>query len=248
MERRIGRRHFGFGLGLVLAERGPAHAQDAIRPLGEPGVPAAAFPRPWRPVAEIISPIWATEAERDAVDEAGQIVRALGLRAGMTVADLGAGSGYHTVRLATVLGPSGRVIAQDVTPAYLRDLARRVEAAALANVTVALGEPHDPRLPAASVDVALLVHMYHEIAQPFAFLHNLVPALRPGARIAIVDLDRATADHGTPRELLRCELAAVGFRQVGFVPLRGRIGYLATFEAMEPVARPAPAAIVPCRG
>ncbi len=235
---------------LVAGRAAPGGAQGTagvVAPLAPAGTPAAAFPRPDRPVAEIISPIWATEAERDAVDEVGQIVRALAIRPGMSVADIGAGSGYHTVRLSRVVGPTGRVIANDVMPDYLAGLARRVREAGLANVTVGLGEPHDPRLAEGSIDVAILVHMYHEIEAPFAFLHNLVPALRPGARVGIVDLDRATHLHGTPRDLLRCELEAAGYRQVGFETLRGNLGYLATFEAPAAAARPTPGSVVPCR-
>ena len=221
-------------------------ASAQVAPLGPPGAPASVFPNPHRPVAEIVSPIWATEKERDAVDEAGQLVRSLGLRPGMTVADLGAGSGYHTVRLARVVGPEGRVFGQDVLPQYLSGLAKRVKREGLTNVTVAQGDPHDPRLPAGSVDVAILVHMYHEIAQPFAFMHNLVPALRPGARVGIVDLDRPTHQHGTPRGLLACELAAVGYRQVAVSDLAGDLGYLAVFEPPAEAERVPPSAIKPC--
>jgi SAM-dependent methyltransferase len=217
-----------------------------VAPLAPPGAPASAFPKPDRPVAEIISPIWASEKERDAVDEAGQLVRRLGIRPGMTVADIGAGSGYHTVRLARAVGPEGRVFGQDVLPRYLSSLAERVQGESLPNVTVVQGDPHDPRLPANSVDVAILVHMYHEIAQPFAFLYNLVPALRPGARIGIVDLDRPTQSHGTPRKLLACELAAVGYRQVSVAELDGNLGYLAVFEPPTDAERVAPSAIKAC--
>lgn len=219
---------------------------QTVAPLAPAGLPAAAFPAPDRPIAEIISPIWATEKERDKVDEAGQIARLLGLAPGMSVADLGAGSGYHTVRLAKILGPQGRVFAQDVIPKYLAGLETRVRREGLANVTVSLGEPHDPRLPPASLDAAILVHMYHEIGRPFAFLHNLVPALKPGAKVGIVDLDQATWEHGTPRDLLRCELAAVGYEQTGFHPLTGNIGYLAIFRAPDEAERPRPEAIKPC--
>ena len=221
-------------------------SQD-IAPLAPPGAPASAFPAPDRPVAEIISPIWATEKERDAVDEAGQVVRLLGLKPGMSIADIGAGSGYHTIRLAKVVGPKGRVLAQDVMPRYLAHLGKRIAKLKLENVTLSLGEGHDSRLPAASVDVALLVHMYHEIAQPFAFLYNLAPAMRSGSRLAIIDLERPIWEHGTPPDLLRCELAAVGYTQIGFSKLAGDIGYLATFAPPGEAARPEPAAIKPCR-
>jgi len=234
------------GLFLVLLVLSPtAHAEN-IGPRGRPGVPASAFPEPDRPVAEIISPIWATEKERDAVQEAEQIIAGLGLKPGMSVADLGAGSGYHTVRLARALGPEGRVFAQDVTPNYLADLAKRVRKEGLQNVTLVRGEPHDPRLPAASVDAAILVHMYHEIAQPFAFLYNLVPALRPGARVGIVDLDRPIGEHGTRPDLLHCELAAVGYEEMSFTKLTGDIGYLAVFKPPTEAARTPPGQIKVC--
>ena len=166
----------------------------------------------------------------------------------MSVADIGAGSGYYTVRLARAVGAEGRVLAQDITPNYLEDLGRRIAKERLPNVTLGLGDPHDPRLPPASADVALLIHMYHEIASPYALLHNLAGSLAPGGRVGIVDLDRATWLHGTPRDLLRCELSAAGYRETGFHQLEGRVGYLAVFEAPRPEARPDPAAIKPCRG
>src|SRR6266487_2945858 len=100
-----------------------AAAQDFM---AQPGVPAAAFPKPDRPVADIVSPIWHDEKERDDADEPGQVVRLLGIKSGMTVADIGAGSGYYVVRLSPIVGPRGRVIAQDVVPEYLRGLRSRV--------------------------------------------------------------------------------------------------------------------------
>jgi SAM-dependent methyltransferase len=235
----------GRSLVVLLVLSPTAHADD-ITPLAPPGAPASAFPKPDRPVAEIISPIWATEKERDAVKEADQLIAGLDLKPGMSVADLGAGSGYHTVRLARALGPDGRVFAQDVMPKYLADLQKRVRKEGLQNITLVRGEPHDPRLPAGSVDVAILVHMYHEIAQPFAFLYNLVPALKPGARVGIVDLDRPIGEHGTRPNLLRCELAAVGYEEVSFTKLTGDIGYLAVFRPPAEAVRTPPGQIKVC--
>src|SRR5258708_12148108 len=94
----------------------------------------------------------------------------------------------------------------------------------------ALGEPHDPRLPASSLDAAILVHMYHEIAQPYAFLYNLAPALKAGARVGIVDLERPTSAHGTPINLLRCELTAVRSHQIATSHLPHALGYLPHFS------------------
>lgn len=88
-------------------------AQDFVAP---PGVSTEAFPKPKRPVANIISPIWHSEKERDAAGEPSQLIQLLDITAGMTVADIGAGSGYYVVRLAPIVGPSGQIIAEDVVP------------------------------------------------------------------------------------------------------------------------------------
>ena len=224
---------------------GRAHAAD-IGYLAPPGAGAKEFPSPRRPVAEIVSPTRTGEEHRDSLNEAGEIARLLELKPGMTVGDIGAGAGYHTVRLSRLLGPTGSVVAEDVTRDYLMELARRVEMLKLTNVKLALGEPQDPRLPASSLDAAILVHMYHEIAQPYAFLYNLAPALKPGARVGIVDLERPTAEHGTPIELLRCELAAVGYREIATYQLAGDGGYLAVFSPPEQPSRKSPREIVAC--
>src|SRR5262249_27247936 len=131
------------------------------------GGPATAFPKPDRPVADIVSPIWHDEKERDDADEPGQPGRLLGITSGMTVADSGAGSGYYVVRLSRIAGADGRIIAEDVVPRYLQSLRKRVRDLGLQNVESNLGEPHDPKLLVASVDIAILVHMYHEIKQPY---------------------------------------------------------------------------------
>ncbi len=156
------------------------------------------------------------------------------------------GSGYHTVRLSPLVGPTGSVVAEDVTRNYLIELAKRTERLKLTNVIFALGEPHDPRLPASSLDAAILVHMYHEISQPYAFLYNLAPALKRGARVGIVDLERPTSEHGTPIELLRCELTAVGYREIATYQFAGDGGYLAVFSPPDNAGRKSPRDIVAC--
>jgi SAM-dependent methyltransferase len=215
--------------------------------LAEPGTPAAVFPKPDRPVADIVSPIWHDEKERDAAGEPGQLVHLLGIKSGMTAADIGAGSGYYVVRLSPVVGPRGRIIAEDVVPEYLQGLRDRVRDRGLQNVVISRGEPHDPRLPVGSLDIAILVHMYHEIAQPYGLLYNLVPALKPGARVGILDAFGPTAEHGTPPDLLRCELAAVGYRQSSFDRLAGSDAYLAIFVPPSIASRTRPEAMVACK-
>ena len=230
---------------LVAVGAACARAAD-IGYLAPPGAPAKEFPSPRRPVASIVSPSRSAEEHRDSLNEAGEIARLLALKPGMTVGDVGAGSGYHTVRLSRLLGPTGSVVAQDVTRDYLVELARRTERLKLTNVMFALGEPHDPRLPASSLDAAILVHMYHEVAQPYAFLYNLAPALKPGARVGIVDLERPTSEHGTPIALLHCEVTAVGYREIATYQLAGDGGYLAVFSAPEQAGRKSPRDIVAC--
>ena len=231
----------------LLVVVGAACARAAnIGYLAPPGVPAKEFPSPRRPVASIVSPSRSAEEHRDSLNEAGEIARLLALKSGMTVGDVGAGSGYHTVRLSRLVGPTGSVVAQDVTRDYLVELARRTERLKLTNVMFALGEPHDPRLPASSLDAAILVHMYHEVAQPYAFLYNLAPALKPGARVGIVDLERPTSEHGTPSALLHCEVTAVGYREIATYQLAGDGGYLAVFSAPEQAGRKSPRDIVAC--
>ncbi len=149
------------------------------------------------------------------------------------------------MRLSPIIGPRGRIIAEDVVPEYFQDLRRRVRG--LQNVVISRGEPHDPRLPAGSLDIAILVHMYHEIAQPYGLFYNLVPALKPGARVGILDAYGPTSEHGTPPSLLRCELAAVGYRQIRFDRLAGSNALLAVF-APPPVAdRTPPQAMAACK-
>lgn len=215
--------------------------------LAGPGTPAAAFPNPDRPVANIVSPIWHDERERDGAGEPHQLVRLLGIKSGMTVADIGAGSGYYVVRLSPIVGPHGRIIAEDVIPKYLRGLRSRVRDLGLQNVVISLGESHDPRLPANSLDVAILVHMYHEITQPYGLLYNLVPALKPGARVGIVDAYRPTSEHGTPPGLLRCELAAVGYREISLDRLTDTDAYIAIFAPPSVASRTRPEAMVACK-
>jgi SAM-dependent methyltransferase len=201
-----------------------------VGPLAPAGLPASSFPAPRRPVSSIVSPQWSDEAARDAAHEADTVMALLKLRPGTAVADIGAGSGYYVARMAKRVGATGVVFGQDIMPRYLRYLRERVDRDELTNVRLALGDPHDPRLPRNSVDVVTMIHMYHEIEQPFGLLTNLVPALRPGARIAILDMNRRTDQHGTPPALLRCEMEAVGYKQESFHDL-GVDGFVSIFTA-----------------
>ena len=207
--------------------------------------PPGPFPVADRPVANIVSGSWSTEEARDRVNEAREVMAKAGIRAGMTVADIGAGEGYYTMRLASRVGKDGRVLAEDIVPAYHDQLAERVARERLDMVSVRLGEPADPKLPPASFDRVLMIHMYHEIARPYEFLWRMRPSLRATGRVIVVDADRPTQNHGTPPALLKCEFAAVGYRLVDFSEMPSAGGYLAAFQAIGP--RPEPKTIKPCR-
>jgi SAM-dependent methyltransferase len=239
-------RCLALGLLAVLLSCG-IRAADYADGLAPPGAPADAFPAPGRPVAGIVTDTWKNERSRDQAGEAERVMNLLGVKPGLSVADIGAGSGYYTVRLARRVGPAGHVYAEDVVPEYLERLARRVASEGLAGtVTIVKGDPHDPRLAPGSLDLALLVHMYHEVQQPYGLLWNLRPALRPDAKVAIIDARKQTASHGTPPDLLRCELAAVGYRETGSYDLQEST-YLAVFTPPSAGSGPAtPSAIRPC--
>ncbi|MBC2669605.1 class I SAM-dependent methyltransferase [Novosphingobium piscinae] len=228
-------------LALALAACRPGAAAD------EAGrAPAArGFPRPDRPVSTIGATQFSSEDLRDRMGEARTVMDLARIAEGMTVADLGAGEGYYTIRLAERVGRSGRVLAEDIDKGAVERLGLRVERQRLDQVSIRLGTPEDPRLPAGSFDRVFMVHMYHEVAEPYAFLWNLRPALRKGGSVIVVDADRPTGRHGTPPGLLFCEFAAVGFRLVEFARRPTMVGYYARFETDGP--RPAPASIKPCK-
>jgi SAM-dependent methyltransferase len=217
-------------------------AGDTGKVLAPPGASAARFPAPSRPVADIVAPRWSNEDDRDDIGEAERVMRLLGALDGKHVADIGAGDGYYVARLTERVGATGRVYGEDITPRYLELLAARARQSGWNNVEIVRGEPHDPRLPAGALDAAIMIHMYHEISQPFGLLWNLATALKPGGRLVIMDLDRPTWGHGTPLRLLRCELAAVGYRE-SRVDRAVPGEYIALFIAPTPEERPSPEAI-----
>jgi ubiquinone/menaquinone biosynthesis C-methylase UbiE len=239
------RRLFAPTLLALLATLAACQAPSASGKSAERDRDAAQFPAADRPVAKIVSSRWSTEEARDRVREADVVMDKAGVAPGMTVADIGAGEGYYTIRLAARVGADGRVLAQDIIPEVRDALASRVNRERLDNVSVKLGEPDHPKLPDASFDRVFMVHMYHEIAQPYAFLWNLRPSLKAGGQVIVVDADRPTQNHGTPPALLRCEFAALGYVQVRFEPMPRAGAYLAAFEARGP--RPEPEQIRACR-
>ncbi len=203
------------------------------------------FPGAQRDVAPIVGDTFSTEDARDRVGEAEDVMNFAQVKPGMSVADVGAGEGYYTVRLAPLVGRKGRVLAEDIVPEVRDSLSDRVQHENLENVAVKLGTPDDPMLPAQSFDRVFLVHMYHEVQSPYAFLWHLRDGVKPGGLVIVVDSNRPVKRHGIPPAQLRCEFAALGMEPVMFRMLSGGEVYFSAFRIVRP--KPAPEQILPCK-
>lgn len=136
----------------------------------------------------------------------------LGITPGKNVADIGAGSGWFTVRAARRVGSSGTVYAVDINPDAIRYIDHRAKSESLANVRTILSKADDPLLPPNGVDAVLLLKTYHEVADPVVLLQRLRPALRPGAKLGIIDRNGNGTDHGVNRNIVVQEAKQAGYR------------------------------------
>jgi len=130
---------------------------------------------------------WLERTEREKEEEPAKLYKALDLKDGLVVADFGAGSGYHSFRMAPLVGPTGKVLAVDVQPQMIKLVEARAKKDGVKNVEPVLCTEQDPKLPAASVDLILMVDVYHELAFPYEVGEKLVAALKPGGRMAFVE-------------------------------------------------------------
>ena len=161
-----------------------------------------------------------TEAPREQWQRVADIFAHMGVTAGSHVADIGAGSGFFTTRLARAVGPTGRVYAVDVNPVSLREL-KAALGDQFANVEIVRGEENDPRLPPGQLDAALVVNAYHEFAEYQAMLRGILNALKPGGRFAIVEPAPTRADDTTraaqaKRHAIAIEFVEADLREAGF--------------------------------
>jgi ubiquinone/menaquinone biosynthesis C-methylase UbiE len=152
----------------------------------QPGVHPVSGRR-YAPVMGYQGAPWLERSEREDEEAPDVALNVLKIPKGASVADIGAGSGYITVRLAARVGPTGRVYANDVQPQMLNILARRLDMSKITNVTLIEGTIDDPKLPPASIDLALMVDVYHELSQPQAILRRLRESLKPGGRLVLLE-------------------------------------------------------------
>lgn len=141
-----------------------------------------------------------------------RVMDILSIQPGKTVADIGAGSGWFTVRAARRVGETGTVYAVDINPDAIRYVSSRAEKEKLHNIKTILGKPDNPLLPATAVDSVLLLKTYHEVAEPVTLLRNLKSSLRPGAKIGIIDRNGNGEDHGVARDIVIREAQEAGYR------------------------------------
>lgn len=141
-----------------------------------------------------------------------RVMDILGIAPGKNVADIGAGSGWFSVRAARRVAPAGTVYAVDINPEAIRYIEHRLRRESLPNVKTILSKSDDPLLPQKAVDAVLLLKTYHEVADPIALLQQLRPALRPGAKVGIIDRNGNGTDHGVNRQVVVKEAEQAGYR------------------------------------
>jgi predicted methyltransferase len=192
-----------------------------------------------REIAYVMGPTgvaWLERPEREAEERPSEAVAALAIKAGDTVVDFGAGSGYFTFLMSPIAGPTGRIVAVDIEPSMLAAIEQRAKRERVTNVETVRSTEQDPNLPPHSVDLLLMVDVYHELAFPFETLTRIHGALKPGGRVALIEYRKEDPEvpikevhKMTERQIIR-ELTAAGFRHVKTVttlPLQ----HLAIFEA-----------------
>ena len=172
---------------------------------------------------------------RDERLQVNRVMDVLGLTPGKSVADIGAGGGWFTVRAARRVGNSGEVYAVDINPEAVDYIEKRAQKEKLDNVKTILSKPDDPMLPASSVDAVLLLKAYHEVARPVELLRNLRGALRPGAKVGIIDRNGNGENHGVGKDVVIHEAREAGYhllKQYDFVK-GDKVDYFLVFTAAE---------------
>jgi predicted methyltransferase len=189
------------------------------------GIPARAFqevhPLTGRRIAPVMGAAgadWLDRNERDTEEKPEVGLDSLGLKAGMVVADVGAGSGYMSLRMASRVGPTGKVYAEDVQPEMLRLLRQNQATAGLKNIETVLGTETDPKLPQGKLDLILMVDVYHELSQPQKMLQKMREALKPDGRLVLFEYRKEDPsipikpEHKMSIQEAKTEVEAEGFK------------------------------------
>src|SRR5687768_8700684 len=162
---------------------------------------------------------WLDRREREDEENPDLALRLLRIMKGATVADIGAGSGYFTIRMAKIVGPMGKVYASDIQAGMLTLLQQNVARAKVDNVVPVLGAIDDPKLPAGSIDLAIMVDVYHEFSEPQRMLQRIRESLKPGGRLVLLEYRAEDPDvpilpeHKMSKAHVKLEVEREGFRQ-----------------------------------
>jgi predicted methyltransferase len=151
------------------------------------------------------------DPKREQKLQVNRVMNLLGIQTGSAVADIGAGSGWFSVRAARRVGGTGRVYAEDINRSYLHYIQNRAQKEKLPKIRTVLGKSDNPMLPLNSVDAVLLMKTYREVAQPIVLLRHVRAAMHPGAHLGIIDRDGRGDDHGVNREVVIGEVQRAGF-------------------------------------
>jgi ubiquinone/menaquinone biosynthesis C-methylase UbiE len=179
------------------------------------------------PVMSVEGADWLTRPERIQEEDPDRMLSALDIKKGSVVADIGAGVGYHVWRLAEIVGPTGKVIGEDIQDAMIRLLKKNIDDRKLKNVEIVLGTPTDPKLPAKALDLVLMVDVYHEFSEPATMMKHIQNALKPDGRVVLVEFRKEDPRvpiqplHKMSVEEVRSELEPLGFkfqRAIEFLP------------------------------
>jgi ubiquinone/menaquinone biosynthesis C-methylase UbiE len=156
-----------------------------------------------------------TPSARDRDHQPERVMDAVGLQPGMMVGEVGAGQGYFTFWLARRVGPSGKIYANDISRSALSSIERRCQREGITHIETILGEVEDPLFPDGALDMVFIVNAFHDLAKPVELLDNLLPSLKPGATVVIMDRDpekfRDPAGHFLTREEILAKIAASRF-------------------------------------
>jgi ubiquinone/menaquinone biosynthesis C-methylase UbiE len=176
-----------------------------------------------REIAHVMGPggiLWLERTERETEEQPQLLLDALEIEPGQTIADLGAGSGYYSFRIAPLVGSSGKVLAIDIEPAMLDVIARRASRERIANIATVRATARDPHLAPGSVDLLFMVDVYHELEYPYEVMTKVRAALKPGGRVALIEYRAEDPQvaikplHKMSERQVRRELQAAGFRHV----------------------------------
>ena len=176
-----------------------------------------------REIAHVMGPggiLWLERAERETEEQPQLLIDAFEIKPGQTIADLGAGSGYYSFRIAPLVGSKGKVLAIDIEPAMLDVIAERARREQIANVTTVRASARDPNLTPDSVDLLFMVDVYHELEYPYEVMTKVRAALKPGGRVALIEYRAEDPQvaikplHKMSERQVRRELQAAGFRHV----------------------------------